>query len=123
MNKDMKIAQISGAQGDVLIRKFKGKSVPEKFLAQPREDKIIVAHSETGHHHTVDGAGLTLFENSENPLICYLQMNTDVCDFTLDHHRSYDTHTTIQYKGNPGDIWEVRRQRESTPEGWARVQD
>ena len=38
----------------------------------------------------------------------------------LEHLRSTDTHETLRLE--PG-IWEVRRQREYSPEGWRRAAD
>lgn len=122
----MKIATNAAAQGDCILRKV--KAIPAGFTETKRKpgEQIIVTHSETGHHHVVNNDGVRLFEpsdrNGDNALVCYLQMG-DVCDFTLEHLRPYDTHEAIQFKGQPGDVFEVRRQREYSPEGWRRVQD
>lgn len=110
------------AQGDVILRKV--RSIPKTHAAVPRKGPIIVSHSETGHHHVVNAEGVTLFEHQtdKTSLVCYLQMG-DCTSFDVEHLRSYDTHETLRLLGKPGAIWEARRQREHTPEGWRRVQD
>ncbi len=121
----MKEVTKAAAQGDVIIRKV--KAIPQGFVETKRTGAIIVSHSETGHHHVSKDDGVRCFdptpEAKSTGLVCYLQMGVDVCDFTLEHLRDYDTHEALKFKGKPGDVWEVRRQREHTPEGWRRVQD
>ena len=116
----MREIQQAAAQGDVIFRKV--KTIPQGFEEKPRTGPIIVSHSETGHHHVINDDGVRVFEHREKPLICYLQMGDTVC-FDVEHLRSYDTHETLRLLGKPGDVWEARRQREHTPEGWRRVQD
>lgn len=118
----MKTADHTAAQGDVLFRRV--PSVPKGAKRQRRKREIIVAHSETGHHHTVDDLKVAHFEVPGDPLVCYLQL-TEGSDGGLSvvHKRPFDTHETIRLLGQPGDVWEVRRQREWAPEGWRRVQD
>lgn len=53
-----------------------------------------------------------------DPMICYLQIAGDFADVV--HHRPHDTHETLRLVRG---IYEVRRQREWTPEGWRRVED
>lgn len=111
------------AQGDVLFRKV--KAVPAAAVAEPTKGAIVVAHSETGHHHSIDKwDGVTLFRDPKDPLVCYLQL--DGLEFAdVVHHRPFDTHETVRLLGTPGKktTYEVRRQREYTPEGWRRVED
>ena len=113
------------AQGDVIIRRV--GAIPKGHSRVERKGPIIVSHSETGHHHVVTSEGIDLYEpdvkSAENSLVCFLQMGVDVCNFDVEHLRSYDTHETLRFKGKPGDVFEVRRQREHTPQGWRRVQD
>jgi hypothetical protein len=123
----MKEVTRCAAQGDVMFRRV--KVIPDGYVRKEHTGEIVVAHSETGHNHVVRSDKVQWFGLDEAKLndreakqICYLQMG-DVCDFTVEHLRSYDTHETLKMKGNPGDIWEVRRQREHTPEGWRQVQD
>lgn len=117
----MKTATKMAAQGDVLFRRV--KAIPAGFAEKKREGALIVSHSETGHHHSIHDNDVRCFEPvaPSDGLVCYLQM--DGTQFDVVHHRNYDTHETIRLLGVPGDIWEVRRQREHTPEGWRRVQD
>lgn len=107
------------AQGDVLFRRV--DNVPAGFEPQPEAKRVVVAHSETGHHHSIDVAGVRHFVG-QDPLVCYLQL-ADVASADVVHHRPHDTHETLRLMGGIGAIFEVRRQREYTPEGWRRVED
>jgi hypothetical protein len=111
------------AQGDCLFLRV--AKIPEGFTAEAKNGSIVVAHSETGHHHSVDATdGVTLFVSPSDPLVCYLQMEgVDHADVV--HHRPWDTHETLRLLGAPKKttIFAVRRQREYTPEGWRRVED
>lgn len=104
-----------GAQGDVLFMRV--DALPENAEAQTRKGDLVVAHSETGHHHSIEAEGVIHFEVND-PLVCYLQV--DDCFADVVHHRSFDTHETLRL---PAGLWKVRRQREHTPEGWRRVED
>jgi hypothetical protein len=96
------------AQGDVLFRRI--PALPGDVIEQPRVGRLVVAHSETGHHHAIDDLGVRLFERQQrDPLICYLSVDGDSADVV--HHRAHDTHQTLRLV--PG-VWEVRRQREWT---------
>lgn len=112
----MKTIQNIGAQGDVLFRRI--DKLPEDAKEVPDKGRIVVAHSETGHHHAIDDTGVVRFEGND-PLIGYLQLASDHCDVV--HHRPFDTHETIRLLG--AGVFEVRRQREYTPEGYRRVED
>lgn len=112
-----------GAQGDVLLRRVAG--VPKDAVVVPRENgAIIVTHSETQHHHAIKDDGVAMFEVPGNPLVAYLRMDIGV-SADLEHLRPYDTHETLKLLGNKKTktVWEVRRQREWSPEGWQRVVD
>jgi hypothetical protein len=108
------------AQGDVLFRRV--KRVPDGYEALPATVEIVVAHSETGHHHKVPGLHATHYAQRADPMVSYLQLG-DAEALEVTHHRPYDTHAPIRLGGGAGAVWEVRRQREHTPEGWRRVQD
>ncbi len=108
------------AQGDVLIRRIDALPANAKPVAATG-DHLIIAHSETGHHHTI-----TLDRQSEpnvemysgdNPLVAWIKVNRPS---VLEHQRPFDTHDPIQFA--PG-FYEIRRQREYTPKGWRRVED
>ena len=114
------VARRQVAQGDVLFRRVPG--LPKGCTPQkPEADGYVVAHSETGHHHTVDATGVKVYQ-SEDPLVAYLVMES-VESVDVEHQRSWDTHATFALLGDIGACWEVRRQAERTPQGWARVQD
>ena len=57
-----------------------------------------------------------------DPMISYLEVieATEEAEALLTHLRTFDTHETI---GIPVGKFEIRRQREYTPEGWRRVED
>lgn len=104
------------AQGDLLIRKI--DKLPEGLrLSNAENGKHIVAHSETGHHHTVLERNATLLIDQTNEFIAYLEVSNDT---QITHERSFDTHAPIEIKKG---IYEIRRQREYTPEGFRRAAD
>ncbi len=116
----MKIASKIAAQGDVLFRRV--PSLPANAVERKRAGDLVVAHSETGHHHSIADRAVSHFEVPGDSLVCYLRMD-DVGGIDVVHHRAWDTHETVRLLGAPGDVWEVRRQREWSPEGWRRVED
>jgi hypothetical protein len=116
VEKNMKNMKNCAAQGDIMIRRV--EELPsDAVLVRPQEGKHIVAHSETGHHHFLKANGVEYFSVPNNPLIAYLRVENGS---DLIHDRSFDTHETIRI---PPGIFEIRRQREHTPEGWRRVED
>jgi hypothetical protein len=105
------------AQGDLVCTKI--GAIPEAALAVPDAPRYTVQHSETGHDHVVcsrPGKRVQMF-TSEDPMVCYLRVEGEV---ELEHLRDYDTHESIGL--SPGD-YEIRRQREYTPEGFRMVID
>ena len=109
------------AQGDAMLRRV--KALPSGLkAAQPENGVYVVAHSETGHNHVVDAAPNVRVYDTEDPLLSYLEVieATDAMETLLRHLRSFDTHETIRV--SPG-IYEIRRQREWSPEGWRRAAD
>lgn len=109
-----------GAQGDVFFRRV--DHIPPSAILQKRTGKLLVAHSETGHHHTIDETGVCSYADPADPLVCYLQLSP-VGYADVVHERAWDTHETLRLLGGPDAVWEVRRQREWAPEGWRRVED
>lgn len=106
------------AQGDLLIRRINNIPKGVKPIS-PENGKFILAHSETGHHHSVaERPGVEYFGTGD-PLVAYLRV-IDSVEVTLEHERAFDTHESLLIKGG---AYEIRRQREYTPEGWQRVQD
>ena len=87
-------------------------------VMQVTSGRVIVAHSETGHHHAIDDGAVRYFSEPGSPTLTYLAIDGQFADVV--HHRPYDTHETLRLtKG----LWEVRRQREWSPEGWRVVSD
>lgn len=120
----MKIATKIVAQGDVLLRRV--PALPAKAVERKRTGPLVIAHSETGHHHAIESKAVSHFEIPGDPLVCYLRLDDGLGDLggvDVVHHRAWDTHETVRLLGQPGDVWEVRRQREWSPEGWRRVED
>ncbi|SRR6266516_3354205 len=104
-------------QGDVCFRRI--AALPADTEEQKSKGPIVVAHSETGHHHAIEPGQARLFEKLErDPMICFLQISDGYADVV--HHRPTDTHETVRLEKG---TWEVRRQREWTPEGLRRVED
>jgi len=88
-------------------------------LAKSENGNYIVTHSESGHHHVVmDHPDVRLYNDAMDLFRSFLVVENNPVD--LVHLRSTDTHETIQF--NPG-IYEVRRQREYSPQGWQRAAD
>ena len=109
------------AQGDLLLRRV--TALPAGVKSAPTVDgTFIVAHSETGHNHVIDARPHVRVYDTEDPLLSYLEVieATDATETLLRHLRGHDTHETISI--SPG-VYELRRQREYTPEGWRRAAD
>jgi hypothetical protein len=117
----MKTFNKCAAQGDLLIRRI--NAIPKEAKQVASEKGLyVVAHSETGHNHVIaERQNVRLF-TCDDPMISYLEVieATDATETLLEHLRSFDTHETIKI---PAGIFEIRRQREYTPEGWRRVED
>ena len=109
------------AQGDLFIRRI--DSIPaEAKPVSPDKGVYVVAHSETGHSHVVEATPNVRLLATDNPLLSYLQVieATEATEILIRHLRTFDTHTPIALA--PGN-YELRRQREYTPEGWRMVVD
>ena len=116
----MKTFKSACAQGDVLIRKIDELPAGLKPVSQ-QNGEVIVTHSETGHHHVMvldrgPEPNVRMW-TGDNPLMAWLEVSRPT---SLDHKRPHDTHESIMF--DPG-VYEIRRQREHTPDGWRQVQD
>lgn len=113
----MKTFKTMAAQGDIALRRI--SALPAGLNPISAENgKHILAHSKTGHHHTVlERPGVQHF-SAMDEFRSYLVVEGDPVD--LVHERPFDTHETLRI--DPG-IYEVRRQREYTPEGFRRAAD
>lgn len=103
------------AQGDLNI--FAIDSIPKdlKEAAPEKDGNHILAHSETGHHHVIDGNTARVF--NENEFSSYLEVKEDS---NIIHLRSFDTHEKMKL---PSGKYRISRQREYTPEGYRRAAD
>ena len=113
----MKTFKNVSAQGDVYIRRVGG--LPKNVVRVPEDkNKVVVAHSETGHNHVMNGGAVEMYRPETHfDFDSWLVVKEPT---TLDHQREFDTHESILFE--PG-IYRVRRQREYTPEGFRRVED
>jgi hypothetical protein len=105
------------AQGDVYIFKTNKKMPASAKKVEFDGESAIITHSETGHHHVMEKDRVELYTDDSNPLISWLKVNRKA---TLTHLRPHDTHAPISF--DPG-LYEIRRQREHTPEGFRQVAD
>lgn len=110
------------AQGDVMLRKV--DAIPSDAKEVVAENgRIVVTHSETGHDHVMvldrkrSKTPSVQMYSGDNPLVAWIKVNRPTA---LEHLRPHDTHEPIMFGVG---IYEVRRQREYSPEGWRRVQD
>lgn len=118
----MKTFKKMAAQGDVVFRRIDDASkvkLGEPLPPANVNGQVIVTHSETGHHHTMTPKtpGAVKMYASGDVLVKYLEVNEPT---PVIHGRPYDTHEPITLtKG----LYEIRRQREGSPENWRIVQD
>ncbi len=124
------IKKLPVAQGDVLIIPRGRMKLPAGLEeVQPEGGRVVVAHSETGHHHAIDmtpsGAAVppvSLFRVPGDPMTMYLRVDAPHADVV--HHRPWDTHETLRLLSQgEGTVFEIKRQREPAPEGWRRLED
>ncbi len=116
----MKTFKAFAAQGEAFIRRIETR--PDGLTPiEPENGHYIIAHSETGHHHVMEPGGVALLERTtgveEGLRILHLIVSEPT---SLDHLRGSDTHESIMFE--PGE-YEIRLQREYTPEGFRRVAD
>ena len=121
------------AQGEVLIwmKKYAPKRIidlVEKMKATAlnlEHDKMILGHSETGHHHVLEPIDKTI-PISQAAQVLIDQTNDMICDLKifqeckLMHMRGHDTHGGFILPA--GEYIRVIREEQS-PEGWRRVAD
>jgi len=110
------------AQGDCLITRVDKlpnvNALPEgaEEVVAGADGRLVVAHSETGHHHFINKAEARFFKTPD-PMVCYLVVDESA---TMLHDRSFDTHVPLKI---PAGTYKMNRQREYTPDGWRQVQD
>lgn len=104
------------AQGDIYIRRI--EKLPANAVAvKPNNGRVIVTHSETGHHHVMDATNVKMYSLPDSIMDCLLVVDQPTA---LEHLREHDTHEPIMFEKG---VYHVRRQREYTPEGFRRVED
>jgi hypothetical protein len=112
----MKTFETTVAQGDIYITRV--DALPAGVVpVEPENGVVIVTHSETGHHHVMDADSVTMHRLPDSIMDCLLVVKEPT---PLRHLRAHDTHEPIMFQ--PG-VYNVRRQREYTPEGFRRVED
>lgn len=107
----MKTFKKVGAQGELTLRRVEKIPVGLNRLAI-ENGRVVVGHSETGHHHTVDGDCVEVYEAKTAPegmKILYAIVKEPA---SLDHQRAFDTHESIGLQ--PG-MYEIRIGREYDP--------
>lgn len=104
------------AQGDLLFTRR--ASLPSGTTQEKPQARVVVGHSETGHDHYLEARLGLRYYRSADPLISYLEISDMPAEVL--HARQHHTHAPAKLE--PG-VWEIRRQREWTPEGFRRVED
>ena len=117
----MKTFKNCAAQGDLYLRRISALPADAKPILSIN-GVFVVAHSETGHNHVIQDRPTVKMFTGSDPMVSYLQVidATDQVEVLLKHLRSFDTHEEIKI---PTGFFEVRRQREYTPEGWRKIED
>jgi hypothetical protein len=110
----MKVLSFPYAQGDLNI--FEITEIPDDLTpAKLDAGQYTLAHSETGHHHVIDGNTVRVFDQDE--FTSYMEVSEPS---NIVHMRGFDTHETIPV--TPGNYL-LTRQREYIPEGFRRAAD
>lgn len=122
------------AQGEVLfwMKKYAPKAILEKLAGlknmvdmKLENDKLILGHSETGHHHVLEPVNKSVhiskaaraLIDSTNDMLVELKLN-EPCEII--HLREFDTHKGAIFP--KGEYIRGIREEQSV-EGWVRVQD
>lgn len=118
----MKTVTSVAAQGELLIMRIAASEVPDNVEpVKPENGRLVVGHSETGHHHAIDLAEypeVQLMQVPEDALDGYIRVGMPFAN--LVHLRDYDTHESLKL---PEGDYRIRRQREHSIEGWRPVVD
>ena len=97
------------AQGDLNI--YACDEIPEGLTELKPENGVhILAHSETGHHHVIDGNTVRVFRQDE--FVSYMEVAKPT---PLRHLRTVDRHETIEI---PPQKYKLVRQREYIADGF-----
>ena len=124
-NKIMKIF----AQGDLLFVKVNIDGNNVKFdgtteitisseIERKQDGRLIVGHSETGHHHYIQASpNIAMLFGTNDPMTSVLRIKQETL---LRHDRPSHPHAEIPM---PIGDYVIRRQQEQRPEGWRKVVD
>jgi hypothetical protein len=113
----MKTFTKMAAQGDMLLVRI--DALPEGLRdVPPINGAYILAHSETGHNHVVLERPTVRMFAAMDEFRAYLTVEEEPVE--LQHQRNFDTHETLLV---PPGTYEIRRQREYTPQGFRRAAD
>jgi len=100
------------AQGEITIRRVDPMKIAGSALL-PEGGKLIIGHSETGHHHVLEhmrGASVTVLDRAPDGMrILYAILEEPN---KLVHERGHDTHETIDLAAGE---YEIRIAREYDP--------
>jgi len=108
------------AQGDFIIMRINDIPAEVETFA-PENDVFVVAHSETGHNHTILAERTLAFRPKNVKDVDLYELFLVVKEPTeIIHHRSFDTHEALLVP--PGN-YKIKRQREYTPEGFRKAAD
>lgn len=96
-----------GAHGEITF--IRVDELPDGFVSEPATNgEFVVAHSETGHHHVLEAAGVEYMPDKEDAMIAWVRIqNGDGAK--LKHKRSNDTHRTLTIE--PG-LYRINHARE-----------
>jgi hypothetical protein len=115
----MKTFKAVASQGELrFVRMADDYAIPATAVKiEPVNGKVIVGHSETGHHHVMEASRTTMYRLPDSVLDCLMVVEKPD---ELRHLREFDTHEALSFE--PG-TYRVTTAREYVPEGWRRAQD
>lgn len=108
-----------GAHGELRLTrvdKIPGSVTLKPVL--PHNGRLIVGHSESGHHHYFEDTGNVAAYDTESEYVTYLEIKND--GGVLWHNRSYDTHGPQHYGAG---TYRISRGREYIGESFRPVID
>jgi len=113
----MKTFNVRAAQGELYIRRIgdlpPDRAVPGGYTPLQMENgRLIVGHSDTGHHHVLDARTCSVAVLDRTPEGMRILRAIVESPTTLVHLRDYDTHEPILFE--PGE-YEIRITREFGP--------
>lgn len=91
-------------------------------VERDEQGRLMVAHSESGHHHYISDQSATLYKTS-NPLISFLQVEMDAHSL-LRHAKPLNDPQRHQTQKIPAGLYRISIQRESDSlSGWRKIAD